>query len=55
MPDAKPVPRLFDFPESLRKKYAQLEDVDGDILTDGERAFLEAQKAEARERKKKIS
>ena len=48
-------PRLFDFPESLRAKYAELDDVSADGLTPKEREFLNAQIAEARQRKKGLA
>jgi len=55
MPEEKPVPRLFDFPESLRAKYAKLDyPITDDGLTPKEREFLQAQIAEAKERKKKL-
>jgi hypothetical protein len=54
--ESKPHPRLFDFPESLRVKYAHLDyPVTDDGLTPKEREFLAAQIAEAQERKKKLS
>lgn len=51
-----PKARLFDFPESLRAKYAALDyEVSDDGLTESEREFLRSQIAEAKERKKKLT
>ena len=56
MPEERPKARLFDFPQSLRVKYAELDrDISEDGLTEKEREFLRSQIAEANERKKRLA
>jgi hypothetical protein len=56
MSDQNAKPRLFDFPESLRARYANLDsDISVDGLTEKEREFLKAQIAEAKQRKKALA
>jgi len=56
VPEERPRARLFDFPESLRVKYAELDrGISEDGLTEKEREFLRSQIAEARERKKRLA